>query len=535
MNKSELSPEIEKYINERMEYRNRTGVLSEEECQSILKYAAENESDAVFGIGYYYFAEYYWYQDDTEKTMYCLTECSKCFRTARMHELLARAYNMMGAVSDSQGNRVAALNDYYTGLQYAERYHLPYVVGMLEMNIAYILMRMKRYQEAQEHYGRAMGGYRQAQDNSHLNLNLTDCMLHCGHCCLKQGEKEQAYRFLNRIDQIRSRQPGKAYSDAEIEVFRGECLAAQGERQEALRCVGRVIAAIDSGESFNDVSNSLPELAELLMEQEDYELLGELFERVKLFGRGKEDRLSEYLFPYQARYLLHEHKTEEYRECIGDYVATYEKIRWHNRQVTARVMELQDRLRGIEQEQKRMKDSNRKLESLALYDSMTGLANRTLIHEYVTRRFEEAQADGKLFAIELLDIDYFKDYNDTYGHLAGDSCIEAVAAVLQEQADDRIFCGRYGGDEFMVVYSDMTAEEIEETLCRIQSQVREKRLPHKKSGCSTVVTVSQGVFMSVPDSESREWDFNSMADAALYAAKRAGRNCYHIQGSFQQR
>ncbi len=532
MNKSEISPEIEKYINECMEYRNRTGVLSEKECQSILKYAAENESDAVFGIGYYYFAEYYWYRDDTEKTMYCLTECSKCFRTARMHELLARTYNMMGAVSDSQGNRVAALNDYYTGLQYAERYQLPYVVGMLEMNIAYILMRMKRYQEAREHYGRAMNGYRQAKDNSHLNRNLTDCMLHCGHCCLKQGEKEQAYRFLERIDQIRSAQPRKAYSDAEIEVFRGECLAARGERQEALELIGRVIADIDGEEKFQEVSNSLTEIAELLTEQENYELLGELLERVRSFGRGKESRLEEYLFPYQSRYLLHENRTGEYMECIGDYVAAYEKIRWHNRQVTARVMELQDRLRGIEQEQKRVLASNRRLETLALHDSMTGLANRTLIHEYVTGRFEEAQTAGKLFGVEMLDIDYFKDYNDTYGHLAGDSCIEAVAAVLQAQAGDRVFCGRYGGDEFMVIYTDMTVEEIEETVCRIQSQVRDKQIPHKKSGCSEVVTVSQGVFVSVPNSENREWDFNSMADEALYEAKREGRNCYHIRNSF---
>ena len=535
MNSNSVSTEIEKYIARVVERRNRDGVLSIEECQSILEYAAESKSDAVFGIGYYYFAENYWFQGDTEQTMHCLTECTKCFRAAKMHEFLARTYNMMGAVSDSRDNKVVALNYYYTGLQFAERYQLDYVLGMIETNIAYILVRMKHFREAAEHYERAIESYRQSEDNLHRNHNLAACMLHCGSCYLRIGEKDKAYLLSEQIQKMRKKQPGKSYPDIEIKIFQGECLAAQGKREEALQCVEEVFAFLDRADSLDEITNSLTNVAELLLYFEAYDELEKLFEKADALGLEKETVLSMDMYPYRSEYLLHKNRTEEYIRYTEQYFSAYEKDRMNSKQVTARVMELQDRLRSMEKEQEKMRASNRKLEALALYDSLTNLANRTLINEHVSQKFEEAQSSAKIFGVELLDIDFFKRYNDTYGHLAGDACIEAVASVLRELEDDRIFCGRYGGDEFVVIYSDMTAEEIEEAACRIQDRVRDKKIPHENSECCATVTVSQGIFIRIPSDENREWDFNSMADIALYRAKREGRNRYHIETGFLQR
>ena len=78
---------------------------------------------------------------------------------AKMHEFLARTYNMLGAVSDWQNNKVVALNYYYIGLQYAEAHRINYVIGMVGMNIAYIFMRMKRYTEAAEHYEKSQAAF----------------------------------------------------------------------------------------------------------------------------------------------------------------------------------------------------------------------------------------------------------------------------------------------------------------------------------------------------------------------------------------
>ena len=96
--------------------------------------------------------------------------------------------------------------------------------------------------------------------------------------------------------------------------------------------------------------------------------------------------------------------------------------------------------------------------------------------------------------------------------------------VLHEVCSDRVFCARYGGDEFMIVYSDMTVKEILKVAETIQNNVR------KLKGIQ--VTVTQGIFAHVPQEENREWDFNSMADTVLYHAKKEGRNRYRIVTEF---
>ena len=179
-----------------------------------------------------------------------------------------------------------------------------------------------------------------------------------------------------------------------------------------------------------------------------------------------------------------------------------------------------------------MRAANRRLEIIALYDSMTSLANRTYLNEYISAKFEEARQKKKLFGIELMDIDYFKEFNDTNGHLAGDACIEEVANVLRTVENENIFCGRYGGDEFMIVYTGMTVDEIREVTEKIQTGVRALKIPHISSGCADIVTVSQGVFVRVPDEQNREWDYSVRADAILYQAKKSGKNCYKIDTKF---
>lgn len=163
------------------------------------------------------------------------------------------------------------------------------------------------------------------------------------------------------------------------------------------------------------------------------------------------------------------------------------------------------------------------LEALTLYDSLTNLANRTLLNECVSKKFEEEKQAEKLYGVEILDIDYFKQYNDFYGHLEGNRCIEEVAAVLKEAESDRVFCGRYGGDEFVVLYSDMTLEEIEKTVKQIQEKIRSRAIPHEKCACGEIVSVSQGVFVRVPQEENREWDFSAAADTFLWTGSSKGR------------
>lgn len=535
MGAEELTPECRAYIDRIVEHRKKDGLLSVEECQSILEYAAENMSDAVFGIGYYYFAENYWVQNNPEQTIKCLTECAKCFKTAKMHEFLARTYNMLGVVSEGQNNKVVALSYYYTGLQYAEAHRINYVIGMAGMNIASILMGMKQYTEAADYYERSMDAFSASKPSLKLYRNLATCLSRCGICYLRLGKEEKAYEYQRKVKLLQKEHPGQSYPGRALEVFDAECAMARGNREEALIQLRCLVDAFEKEKTLEEFSNCLTELTELLLQCEAWDELERLFRKVDSLPIMENTGLLLELYPCLGDYLKKTGRMQSLVKYTRQYFAVYEKEQANNNQITIRVMELQDRLRSIEKEQEKMRASNRELEALALYDSMTNLANRTLLNEYISRQFEEAKQAEKLYGMEILDIDYFKQYNDFYGHLEGDRCIEEVAAVLKEAESDRVFCGRYGGDEFVVLYSDMTMEEIEKTVKEIQEKIRGRAIPHEKSACGEIVSVSQGVFVRVPQEENREWDFNAAADTALYHAKRQGRNCYRIETEFHKK
>ncbi|MFP5260217.1 MAG: diguanylate cyclase [Acidobacteriota bacterium] len=165
------------------------------------------------------------------------------------------------------------------------------------------------------------------------------------------------------------------------------------------------------------------------------------------------------------------------------------------------------------------------LETLSLRDGLTGIANRRHFDDCLERAWRQGLRTGKPLTLALADIDYFKGYNDAYGHLVGDECLKAVAAslagVLRRPGD---LAARFGGEEFAVVLEDTNltgALHVAETM---RAVVEALSLPHVNSTVAGTVTVSIGAACAVPTTASRPEHLLCLADAKLYEAKQAGRN-----------
>lgn len=535
MESNTLPQEIENYIQESEKQREQKGYVDYDTCQQILAYAAEYNSDELFGKGYYYFAEYYWNKNDTKQAMHCLSECTKCFYNVKLYDQLAKTYNMMGVVSDSIGNRLIALNYYYRGKGYAQQQGDIYVQAMMETNIADALIGMKHYQKAIEHYGIAIGLYQNAESRSNRNRNILYCMVFSGLCYLLLGQRKEVLDMRSRIVQFRQNHKIENIQYLALHTFEASCEMLQGNREKADRYVKQVMEMLHSPDNRLDYQTLVIVIANLY---DSYQNDAGLKSILELMDRKNlEDNVLFYLdmYPFKTRELLEYHDRKGYIAYTRKYLEVYRRNKLENRVVTRNIMELQDELSRVESEQRQIVASNQRLEQIALYDSMTRLPNRAYLNEYFSTKFEEAFQEQKILGVELMDIDFFKQYNDTYGHLSGDICIEKIADVLREVkgTDERIFCARYGGDEFMVIYTDMEIMQMERTAGLIQNRVRELGMEHKNSQCSPVVSVSQGVFAKIPDEENREWDFNSMADVVLYQAKKDGRDRFRIQTAFE--
>ncbi|MEG8635390.1 GGDEF domain-containing protein [Klebsiella pneumoniae] len=160
-----------------------------------------------------------------------------------------------------------------------------------------------------------------------------------------------------------------------------------------------------------------------------------------------------------------------------------------------------------------------RLESIANQDALTGTANRRALNAYLAAIWQQKTP----LALMMIDVDYFKRYNDRYGHQAGDECLSSVAQVLKMAV--RAECdlvARYGGEEFVVVLPGVSLAHATAIAERIQQKIREAGLPHAASAVASEVTVSIGIVAS--DGTVPIETLIARADSALYQAKNKGRN-----------
>jgi diguanylate cyclase (GGDEF)-like protein len=169
--------------------------------------------------------------------------------------------------------------------------------------------------------------------------------------------------------------------------------------------------------------------------------------------------------------------------------------------------------------------ANRLLNSQAMQDVLTGLGNRRIFEETIQFEFCRAARSREPISIILIDIDHFKDYNDCYGHLAGDECLRSIAHAIRgciRRAGDLV--ARYGGEEFIVVLPGLDTADALALARTMKRAVHNSALPHARSA-RRIVTFSAGVASSVPRRNAGGWQtLVGAADAALYAAKNNGRD-----------
>ena len=172
-----------------------------------------------------------------------------------------------------------------------------------------------------------------------------------------------------------------------------------------------------------------------------------------------------------------------------------------------------------------LQEANEKLREQARSDALTGIANRRHFDEILHQEMHRTGRSDSPLSLILCDIDYFKLYNDHYGHLAGDRCLQQVATGIREtfkRAGD--FCARYGGEEFAIIMPATSPEDARLLAERLNQAVWALDLPHEASRIADRISLSVGVATIIPGENASMMDIIAAADEALYLAKENGRN-----------
>ena len=167
----------------------------------------------------------------------------------------------------------------------------------------------------------------------------------------------------------------------------------------------------------------------------------------------------------------------------------------------------------------------RELEDLSFKDGLTGIANRRRFDTLVASEWDLARRSARPLSLILIDIDFFKQYNDHYGHIQGDECLKNVARALKAGATrPRDFLARYGGEEFVLVLPDTDTSGAEAVGTRCREAVADVKIPHERSTAAPTVTISLGVGTITPSATDGALAFIEAVDKRLYRAKQHGRN-----------
>lgn len=168
----------------------------------------------------------------------------------------------------------------------------------------------------------------------------------------------------------------------------------------------------------------------------------------------------------------------------------------------------------------------KELEELSYKDGLTGVANRRMFDKVFDSEWANARRNHKPLSLIMLDIDFFKQYNDQYGHIQGDDCLRTVARTLAEAVNrPRDFVGRFGGEEFVLVLPETDAASAKQIAEKCRLLIQQQQIPHESSAVSDMLTISLGVGTITPGMADDKKAFVEAVDQCLYKAKDMGRDC----------
>ena len=213
--------------------------------------------------------------------------------------------------------------------------------------------------------------------------------------------------------------------------------------------------------------------------------------------------------------------THRSNDELGELVTSLDRMR----------MEIRAREEEVRKAYADLSDANSLLEEISNTDAVTRIYNRRYFDQVLANEIGRASRLQAPIAVLLCDIDYFKNYNDTYGHQQGDFCLREVATAIKSafsRAADVV--ARYGGEEFGIVLPNTDQEQALMLAQRLRERVNGLLIPHQSSGVADHVTVSIGVAVTLPEKDTIMSMLIEQADKALYEAKNSGRNAIRIAG-----
>jgi len=395
-------------------------------CRKILQLGMQNDDSKLLGFAYFYMAYMNHLENDSRKLMQNLTLGMEHHNKAQMWDLLVRSYNLLGINFDNHGNIPAAIDYYLSAIKYSHEHGRKYEEGYANANIGQLYFLLNDYDTAISYLKEAHKCINSNKKEKSYARIIVVIEIALGYCYLRKGNMKSALPYFNRIEKADHTNFGDVYniSICCFEAVFSNAIAEFGKRD---KLIAGMIKLLDEAESLVDVYDDVFIFCDFLFDTGHYKELMHVLERIE--GLTKTAGLTNMLLRVtrqKIRYFRTLHNEAAYLQAYTDYFLLSEQVADENIAITKESIDLRMDMERVKEKQILIQRENEVLQDKSNRDPLTLLPNRNKLNEYSEIMYENAYKHGKSLAFEIMDIDCFKQYNDAYGHQAGDECLKKL-------------------------------------------------------------------------------------------------------------
>lgn len=486
--------------------------------------AKENRNDELFGFVYFHYADYYYFiKPDQKKFYHYLKKAISYLLLSENEKLLSQTYNLFAVDAHNSGNYTVAFQYYLIALELAKDNEANTLIAATNANMARILMELDNSKYAEEHLLKSIDTLKDDK-NSSIYYSIVIYYLRGVNCVFLKKKKEakkclaQMKEYISLAGLTRNDEYNLMYLFLETLI---ECNNPKTKKID--RIIDQMLIFLDKNVAVFDSMEDIAYLGRYLLHGGYINHVGRILDVIReRIIDSNIMRIMRLFYELELKYNeVIQNKDGAYKDMLGLDTCYAEQVEDQYRynllamEFSAMVAKLRDK------QDANLKESERLLKTADI-DALTGLPNRYAMNDELDKAFDNAIINKTSLGIGILDIDYFKEYNDEYGHKAGDVCLNAIAGSLRRLSKkEGVFVARYGGDEFVIIIEEADEKRIEDISRELDEDIMASKILHKASPISKCVTVSQGYCYGKVKMKTKIWDYLSEADIALYEMKKA--------------
>lgn len=521
MRQENYTPAVQQWMEQVMKCRGSDAEQVLHYCNKIQEHGEKVKDYNLLGFAQYYRGETYYLLNYVDGMFRNLISAVDNLKKAGVHELEASTYNLLGIVSVNQGNAHFALDYYLNGRHICDQYKLIEEKALIEYNIGSLYFKYHGYHQARSYF---ISSRQLLLKNKNVtNVFFVDISI--ASCYLEEGNLKKAQECADT-----AMKDYTATVDVATQLYLWCFQARLCHRQQNLEgreyYIKKISGIINEKMPIMEVFEDLYIYCRMLLEAECYTELQKMIQIMEQITEQLDIlHLREKILSLKIELYKKNGEQEAYLKTAASYYELEQMAERENRYVINSVMGIRFSLEEVQKYSHKIEQENKQLQEKSERDPLTGLSNRFRLNEYAEKAFQNAWLEQYVLGVEILDIDYFKGYNDNYGHQKGDCCLIKISEKLKSfSARENVFCARYGGDEFILIYEGTTREEVQKLAEQLKKEIAEMKIEHKFSEVDNIVTISQGICIGIPEDGRKVWDYLHQADKMLYEIKQGNRN-----------